>query len=251
MQRTNGKSRVSWEQIASSVTQSLLEGRLTPGTRIGEEELAGVFAVSRTVVRQALGQLASRGIVAVRPKRGWFVVEPSEREVGEVFATRRVVQEGLLRELLRTVTPEGLGRLREHLEAQRRAIAEQDVARRSFLLNDFDVEMARITDNQLLTGIVADLAMRTTLVSMLYQSAHAASASADEHQGILDAIQERDQARALRLMDEHLSHVETSLQERKSLDPIRRLQETLAWQGAPDLPGQPDAPRRAGDAPAG
>jgi len=235
MRHANGQTKALWEQIATSVTSSILEGRLIPGTRIGEGDLAAVFKVSRTVVRQALGQLASRGIVAVRPKKGWFVVEPTEREVGEVFATRRLIQSALLREFMGIATTDHLRALRQHLTAQRRAIAENDVARRSFLLNDFDVEIARLTGNGLLTQIIADLAMRTTLVSMLYQTTLEASGSADEHEEILRAIEANTGDKALRLMDEHLRHVEAGLQIRKDFDPVQRLRETLAWEPARDM----------------
>lgn len=234
MRHANEPTKALWEQIAVSVTHSILEGRITPGTRIGEETLAAVFKVSRTVVRQALGQLASRGIVAVRPRKGWFVVEPTEREVGEVFATRRLIQGALLREFMGSVTTDHLRALRDHVTGQRRAIAENDVARRSFLLNDFDVEIARLTGNALLTRIIAELAMRTTLASMLHQTTLEASASADEHEEILRAIEATDGDRAVRLMDEHLRHVEAGLQIRKDFDPVQKLRETLAWQPVHD-----------------
>jgi DNA-binding GntR family transcriptional regulator len=234
MPQLTAQPRVSWEQIATSVTNSILAGRLLPGNRIGEASLAGVFAVSRTVVRQALGQLASRGILVVRPKRGWFVVEPTEREVREVFATRRLIQGGLLKEIMGVVTPDQLRALEDHVGAQHRAIAENDIARRSYLLNDFDVEIARMTGNDLLAKIIAELAMRTTLASMLYQTIPDARASADEHAEILRAIEAKDETRAIRLMDEHLRHVEASLQIRRDLDPVQRLRETLAWRPAYD-----------------
>ncbi len=56
-----------------------------PGARLGEGELASLFNVSRTLVREALMRLASRHIVEVRSRRGWFVVEPSSTEAKRVF----------------------------------------------------------------------------------------------------------------------------------------------------------------------
>ena len=225
---------VSWEQIATSVTNAILERRLAPGVRIGEEELAAVFQVSRTVVRQALAQLASRGIVMVRPKKGWFIVEPTEGEVRDVFAARRLIQCALVRELASNATHDQMQVLWEHLQRQRNAIAEEDVAGRTYLLNEFDVQIARLTGNQLMTRITADLTMRTILISMLYQTTQEASASADEHEQVLKAIKERRADEAARLMNEHLRNVEAALQERKNLDPVRRLQETLSWHPAPE-----------------
>jgi DNA-binding GntR family transcriptional regulator len=241
MTRERSRTKVSWESIANSVIRAILERRLAPGTRIGEEELSAVFHVSRTIVRQALTQLASQGIVVVRPKKGWFVVEPTSQEVQQVFATRRMIQGAFMREFVTGVTPDQIRSLWEHLRLQRKAIAENDVARRTYLLNDFDVEMARMTGNELMTRIMADLAMRTTLASMLFQGTQKASASADEHERIIQAVENRDADEAARITEEHLRNVETGLQERKSLDPVCRLRETLAWSPAvADAPG----PRR-------
>ena len=53
--------------------------KLKPGERLGEQELADLFGVSRTLVREALMQLQARGFVEVRSRKGWYVVEPSHR----------------------------------------------------------------------------------------------------------------------------------------------------------------------------
>ena len=224
--------KASWEDIAARVIDSVLERRLGPGTRIGEADLAGVFHVSRTVVRQALGQLASQGIVTVRPKRGWFVVVPSEAEVADVFAVRRIVETGLVREFIQGVTPAQVRVLRAHLTAQRRAIAAGDVATRSRLLNDFEVAIARQLGNALLTRVVADLTLRTVLVSMLYQTTREASASADDHEQILRAVEARDERAAVRRITQHLQNVEAGLQRRRSTEPVGQLRDTLDYHPA-------------------
>ena len=224
--------KASWEDIAARVIDSVLERRLGPGTRIGEADLAGVFHVSRTVVRQALGQLASQGIVTVRPKRGWFVVVPSEAEVADVFAVRRIVETGLVREFIQGVTPAQVRVLRAHLTAQRRAIAAGDVAQRSRLLNDFEVAIAQQLGNALLTHVVADLTLRTVLVSMLYQTTQDAAASADDHAQILQAVEARDERAAMERVMTHLQNVEAGLQRRRSVEPVGQLRDTLDWHPA-------------------
>jgi DNA-binding GntR family transcriptional regulator len=231
VKRKAGAARVSAETIANSVTAAILERRLAPGTRIGEEELAAVFQVSRTVVRQALTPLASQGIVAARPKKGWFIVEPSEQEVREVFGARRLIQTALVREFTPRATREHIRVMREHLRSQRQAIASEHVASRTHLLGDFDVQIAVLAGNQFLARIVADLTTRSALISMLYQTTQHASASADQHERIIDAIEAGDAEEATRLMDEHLRSVEDGLQERKTHDPVRLLKETLAVSG--------------------
>ena len=61
---------VSPTVIAGRVVQSILAQKLAPGERLGEQALADLFGVSRTMVREALMQLQARGFVEVQPKRG-------------------------------------------------------------------------------------------------------------------------------------------------------------------------------------
>ena len=76
-------------KIAERVVQSILNRKLKPGERLGEQELADVFKVSRTLVREALMQLQARGFVEVRPRLGWYVVEPSFDEACDLRSTPR------------------------------------------------------------------------------------------------------------------------------------------------------------------
>src|SRR5512138_2190186 len=127
---------VSQTEIAQRVVESILAQKLAPGERLGEQELADLFGVSRTLVREALMQLQARGFVEVRTRKGWYVVEPSFDEARDAFAARRVIETGMLRaagQPLQTV----IRRLREHVDEEREAIASGDPATRTFLLADF------------------------------------------------------------------------------------------------------------------
>ena len=64
--------------IADRIVAAILAQKLAPGARLGEQPLSLLFDCSRTLVREALMQLAARGIVTVSARRGWFVVQPSE-----------------------------------------------------------------------------------------------------------------------------------------------------------------------------
>src|ERR1700712_1370779 len=87
----------SQTEIARRVVESILAQKLAPGERLGEQELADAFGVSRTLVREALMQLHARGFVEVRTRKGWYVVEPSIDEARDAFAARRAVEPGMRR----------------------------------------------------------------------------------------------------------------------------------------------------------
>ena len=221
-------------EIAQRVVESILAQKLKPGERLGEQELADMFGVSRTLVREALMQLQARGFVEVRSRKGWYVVEPSIEQARDAFAARRAVEAGMLRESalirdagkpLQTV----VRRLREHLKEEQAAIESQDVASRTFLLADFHVCLADCLGHRVLCGMLRDLTARTTLVASLYQSSHDARESCADHARIVAALARGDADGASEIMLVHIGGVEDGLgQSVAAVDPIERLRNSLA-----------------------
>ena len=79
------RSLTSAERALHALRELILGGELTPGSRLGEVELADRLGVSRTPVREALSRLAAEGIVEIQPNRGarvatWTVAELEARE---------------------------------------------------------------------------------------------------------------------------------------------------------------------------
>ena len=199
-------------KIAERVVESILAQKLRPGQRLGEQELADSFGVSRTLVREALMQLQARGFVEVRSRMGWYVVEPSFDEARETYAARRVIEPGMLRDAGRPLQT-ALRRLRQHVADERKAIATGDPANRSVLLAEFHVCLAECLGNRFLTSMMVDLSARTTLISALYQSSTEAQGSNEDHVAIVEALAEGDNARAERLMREHIDVLAARLDE--------------------------------------
>ncbi|MEP6655694.1 MAG: GntR family transcriptional regulator [Betaproteobacteria bacterium] len=193
------------------VLSAILEHRLPPGTQLVEERLAGVFGVSRTKIRQALARLAHDSIVTVFANRGAFVSSPSVEEAREVFAARRLIEPDLIRRVAHSATPAQVARLREHValeSAARRANDKRSIIR---LSGDFHQIIADMAGNAFLARAMRELETLTCLVIILYDAANVPSCPYHEHSGITDAIEARDEARAVELMLEHLNHVESSL----------------------------------------
>ena len=221
--------------IAQRVVESILAAKIRPGERLGEQELAGLFSVSRTVVREALMQLQARGFVEVRPRSGWFVVEPSFEDARQTYAARRVIEPGMLHDTGKPLQSV-LRRLRAHVTEERKAIASTDAATRSVLLADFHVCLADCLGNRFLTSMMVDLSARTTLVSALYQSTTDARVSNDDHAAIVLALGAGDTARAADLMRDHIDTLAARLDETRSgLGTNRdRLRDALAPHGRAD-----------------
>lgn len=203
------------DRIVESITSAVVERRLMPGTRLVEQQIADVFSVSRTVVRQALNQLSRDRLVTLEPARGAFVAMPSIDEAREVFQVRRLVEGGMVRQLAARITDAQVAELRTHLRDERQAVARADVAGRTRLLAHFHVVLARHLGNGVLADLIADLVSRSQLISLMYQSGHSAEHSQAEHVGVVEALERRDGRAAARLMERHLDSVERNLR----LDP--------------------------------
>jgi len=205
-------SRPATDLIVEAITTAIVERRLMPGTKLAEQPIADLFQVSRTLVRQALNQLSRDRLVTLEPARGAFVARPSIEEARQVFAVRSILESALVRELAGTLKANQVVRLHAHLAEEAAALARTDVSGRTRLLADFHVVLARMIGNDVLTQLLEDLLRRSSLISLMYQSAHSAEQSHAEHGALVDALQRGDAEAAERLMTEHLGHVESNLQ---------------------------------------
>jgi DNA-binding GntR family transcriptional regulator len=193
------------------VTAAITEHRLPPGTKLGEESLGEVFGVSRTKVREALFQLAKLKLVTLLPARGAFVAQPTVREAREVFEARRILERAVVEQFVQAPTAPRLAAIRAHLAAERDAMAANDLWARSRLLGEFHVLLAEMAGNAVVAELLRELVSRTSLITLLYQSAAASVCSADEHTELVRSLERRDARAAVRLMLEHLNHVERGL----------------------------------------
>lgn len=212
------------DAIYERVLAAILEHRLAPGTKLGEDRLAGIFGVTRARIRNVLPRLAHEGVVRLEPNRGAFVSQPTVNEARDVFEARRVIEPGILERLvqrgdLRPI----LVRLRQHVAAERRARTAGDTRSIVRLSGEFHILLAEMAGNALLAKTMRELASITCLIIALYDKPSVPSCLGEEHAELLEALAEGDAPRAMKLMVHHLDHVEENLDF------------TVAEQGQPDL----------------
>jgi len=79
-------------QVLGELRLSIIAGRLKPGARLVERELIKMMGVSRTVIREALRQLESEGLIAIIPNKGPVVRELTRQEARDLYAIRAVLE---------------------------------------------------------------------------------------------------------------------------------------------------------------
>lgn len=222
--------------IEATLLSAVVEGRIKPGNKLSENQLAEAFGVSRTLVREALTRLEARNIVLVKPRKGWFVVEPSAEEAAEVYATRRILEFGFLINSA-PFTAAQIADLQSHIDEERKAVEEGDKTRLTYLMGDYHVRIVEQSGNKTLVETMRTLAARTNLISLRYQSEHNALASHKDHAEIFEAIARGDMKAAARLSYEHLEDVEAGIMIDTSPNAIELLKNTLRLGKLPDDQG--------------
>jgi DNA-binding GntR family transcriptional regulator len=202
---------VAADRVYAAVYAAVMDHRLPPGARLREEELAQTFAVSRTLVRQALHRLAQDGVVQLRPNRGAQVAEPTRQDGAHVFDARRVVECEVMRRLAGQLDREALQSLRRIVAAEAQATAAQDHREAIRLSGAFHRELARLSGNPLFVRMLDELLPTTSLLMALHKAPGEPMCVAHGHRGLLTALEAASPAAAATEMRRHLNEIERSL----------------------------------------
>ena len=195
----SGRSRA----IADTLCRAIMDHRLIPGCKLGERELAEIFDVSRTVVRQALIRLADEGLVEIEHHRGAFVARPSMRDAMEIYDALTVIEQGIATQLSERLGPVGWAELRRHVERQRLSVEADNTALADELGQDFHQVLVRLSGNKVMQEIHAQLLRRTTLLRSLVTADFDYCHLLDDHSRIIDLLEKRRIKQALELIDAH------------------------------------------------
>jgi DNA-binding GntR family transcriptional regulator len=112
-------SDVSSTRVAAHLREAILGGKLRPGDRIRQEEVAERFGASRLPVREALRILAAEGLTELEPHKGARVPRLTRREVEVIYRMRERLEPLALAESLPRLTAadhDQLGKLQQRIE---------------------------------------------------------------------------------------------------------------------------------------
>lgn len=193
------------------LADAIYEHRLPPGTKLPEVELCAIFDVTRGTVRKVLSRLAGEGLLDLVPNRGAFVAQPTVEQTRDVYELRRILEAGVLQALQARRLPRFTEPLRRQVAEEREANRTGDTPRYIRLAGKFHLDLAAATGNAALEQHLKRVVSQTSLMVALYDVPGTNTCSFHEHLEILDAIDARDHATALRLMDEHLRGIERQL----------------------------------------
>lgn len=206
----------SYEPLANLVTrqvrEAILDGRLKPGGRVGQEQLARQFGVSRIPVREALRRLESEGLITLVPHSGARVARLDMSECNELYRIRELVEPTVLEESARRLTGDQLASLRKLVGDMEQAAGEParwlDLDRRFHLQSFAAAPMPRML------SMVERFWNQTQHYRRAYlASDHGANRQVAnfEHRLIFDAISLRDPSGAAMRLCSHIRRTRITL----------------------------------------
>ncbi len=214
-------------RIHEALISAILEHRLQPGTKLGEDELGAIFSASRTLVRAALQSMSHEGIVVIEKNRGAFVARPTPDEAREVFEARRLIEPAIAARAAARSSEASERAIRQHLAEEHAALHRGDSRAAIRLSGDFHLLLARLAAHGTYEQMLKALISRSSLIILLYRAKTAPLCGEDHHHDIAKAVAAGDGETASRLMIEHLAEIERGLDlEPKPAKP-RRLAEIL------------------------
>ena len=187
------------------IRNAIIEGRLEPGRRLKEEELARELGISRTPVREALLMLQAEDLVVATPNRGATVRVHDAKDLHDQYELRALLEGFAARRAAERITPEELELLSEscvRFDALRPDYDLRGDVRENLFFHNTILSVA---DSDRLTALVRKV-IELPLVYNSYRwySADQMRISAHYHRQIVRALADADADRAELIMKEHL-----------------------------------------------
>jgi DNA-binding GntR family transcriptional regulator len=104
------------DKLANDIAEAILSGEFAAGSRLDEQLLAQRYSVSRTPIREALRQLATTGLIEVRPRRGAIVTRVTPAMLEELFVAMAELEATCARLAALSMLPTERRRLQAHQE---------------------------------------------------------------------------------------------------------------------------------------
>ncbi len=186
------------------IRAAIVDGRLAPGQRLKEEELARELGISRTPVREALLILQAEGLVDAAPNRGAVVKALDADDLEDLYQLRALLEGHAARRAAANISETALVSLRDSCDRFERIIEGdvQELVKENLLFHNVILDASG-------SRRVSDLVRRVIELPLVYRSyiwysVDQRRISAHYHRQITKALESRDGERAELVMKEHV-----------------------------------------------
>lgn len=201
------------DEVYLTLRQSILTHLFEPGERLQVDEIAEKIGVSLTPVRHAIQQLATEGLIEIRPRSGTFVAQLTVRDIEETFDLRAALESLAAEKLVEKVTARQITQFRRLLVELAKPIASDEDSKRHQQNNRaFHKLLIDGSENRRLAETYDSLNAHLQIVRVHSKQADWAKRlkiEQSEHEEIVNALEARD---LKRLKAALLNHIQRSCQ---------------------------------------
>lgn len=184
------RSRLLKSEALEQLRSMIVNGQLTGGMALVEEDLASQFRMSRTPVREALRNLESEGYVVIVPQRGAYVPRLTKEDVIEVFEIREALEPLAAAKACLSMPDSVIDEFQAKLDAAEGPPEDlQAIVRAGHQLHDLLMEYA---GNRRMVDIISRYSGQIRRVQAFTEGIGAGRASRHEHRQMLDVLRKRD-----------------------------------------------------------
>lgn len=188
------------ERLAEQIAISILNGALTPGQRVREQDLSAMYNVSRGTVREALRILEGDGFVEIEPYRGAVVTRNSHHEVSVAVEIQIALFGIAARIAAERATEEEIAELASLVARLGEMETDPDVTPDSFVKMSLRItyHLIHLANSESLTKSMRGVRRLTRPDRWIYAMATPAKQrkAVRQWEGILEAIRSRSPSRA-------------------------------------------------------
>jgi DNA-binding GntR family transcriptional regulator len=195
--------------IARYLREAIMSGKVKEGLPIRQDEIAGLFNVSKIPVREALKRLEAEGLVIFQRNRGAVVTEMSQFEIVQIFEVRALLESNAIKLSVPSMTPQTLANAQAFCD---QFAQETDVANWADLNWRFHSCLYEDANRPFMVGLIRSVNDRVERFLRIQLSLSSGQAVADrEHREILAACRAGDAELASRLVYGHIMDACNSL----------------------------------------
>jgi len=207
------------DAVYRTIREAILLGRLVPGSRLGEEDLAKRFEVSRTPVREAVLRLEAEHLAERNSRRGLVVAGITSDEIVEVYAVRQALDGLAARLAAESGRPTAIAQLRWLNDQLRTTVASGSLAEQQQINLEFHEAMYKAGHNEFLLELIRTAHDRVRrFPGTTLSNAGRPEDVVKEHDEIIDAIEGRDGARAEEIASRHMGRaMEIRIQQNREM----------------------------------
>jgi DNA-binding GntR family transcriptional regulator len=115
------------DQALRQIREAIRSGKLKPGDRLVETQLAEEMHISRFPIREALRYLEKEGLVQTEPFKGTYVARLTEEDMEELYSLRSAIEELAVRILLKTIDAKKIKKLESIVASMIEASKTEDI----------------------------------------------------------------------------------------------------------------------------